>query len=110
MSRQGREAIKTPAIDVDHVCEYFSGDQEMASMFLNLLQSDIASGSTSEVADTVCSEAPLAYARSCSLASRFYKADLPYLPHPGVLYISAGHCNKVLPRRHRHGPRLLCAR
>ena len=109
MSRQGREEIKTPAIDVDHVCEYFGGDQDMASMFLNLLNSDVASGSTSEVGETVCLEAPLACARSCSLASRFDKANHTYLPLSGVLYISAGHCNKVLPRRHRHGPRLLRA-
>lgn len=50
MSSLGREG-KLPAIDIEDVCEYFGGDLDMASMFLNLLNSDVASGSTCAVGE-----------------------------------------------------------
>ena len=51
MSSNGREG-KLPAIDIEDVCEYFGGDLDMASMFLNLLNSDVASGSTCAVGES----------------------------------------------------------
>jgi len=51
-------------VDVDHVCDYFGGDHDMASMFLDMLNSDVKSGSTSEVHALL--RAPVRTACSCA--------------------------------------------
>ena len=109
MSRPETGASGGLNVEVDHVCDYFGGDQDMASMFLDMLHSDVASGSTSEV------RALLWAGVSCARAQPAPVLTVPpHLPPPVLRArggsLPAGHCDKVLSRRPPRRPRLLRTR